>query len=78
VNCEQLTIIGSEVPDAGANALVPFSGFTISKAWERGYECACMASCKMFGAKSGRAKSLLALLLAPALCLQWLHALHVS
>ena len=52
---------------AGANALASFPGFTIVKAWEQAYERTRVASRKMFRGKSGRAKALLALPLAPAL-----------
>ena len=68
VNREQLaTIIRSKVLWAGANALASLLGFTISKAWEQAYERMRVASHKKFGTKSGRAKALLALPLAPAL-----------
>ena len=62
VNLEQLATI---ILGAGANALASFPGFTIVKAWEQAYERTRVASRKMFRAKSGRAKALLALPLAP-------------
>jgi len=72
VNRKQLaTIIRSEVLGAGVNALALLPGFMIGKAWQQAYERMRVASNKKFGAKSGRAKALLALPFAPALNAVW-------